>query len=84
MGGSECFGKGKYCRRLTGTQLAGLERGGLMTSRCSFLFAHGKMPEEHERGEDGGRRKTGEGVTAGESEQTHTWLTVREERGRDG
>lgn len=37
--------------------VGGAGTGGLMTSRCSFLFAHRKMPEEHERGEDGGRRK---------------------------
>ncbi len=64
--------------------VCGAGTGGLMTSRCSFLFAHRKTPEEQER-----RRwrkdKTSGRVTAGVSEQTQTCLTVRErERSREG
>lgn len=45
------FENGKYCCWLTDT-VGEAVTGGLMTSRCVFLFVHRKMPED--RGGGGG------------------------------
>lgn len=78
------FGKGKCCRWLTENTVGGAGAGGLMTRRRSFLSAQRRMPEEQERWRWREEETGGGGVTAGESKQTHTCLTVRErERSRE-
>lgn len=62
--------------------VGGAGTGGLMTSCCCFLLAHGKMPEEQE-GEDGGWRKL---VEESQLEQAsrHMCLTVNRRESKRG